>query len=74
MRREPIEKGRLLKNPTLAADVGVYGVLIGVLALINFVIVAFLDGPGVAHTHECNTHFVAEVRLSSHPPTLPPIQ
>jgi P-type Na+/K+ transporter len=35
-------------------DTSFYGGLVGALSLANFVVVAYLDGPGVAHTSNCN--------------------
>jgi hypothetical protein len=35
-------------------DTFFYGGCVGVLSLCNFIYVAFVVGPGTAHTHECN--------------------
>lgn len=54
MKREPVMKGRLLANRLQVVDTLFYGAVSGVLALLCFVFVAYVAGPGVAHTHNCN--------------------
>ena len=54
MQKEPIEKGRLLRNLTLLVDISIYGFLIGTLSITNFLIVAYVDGNGISHTQNCN--------------------
>lgn len=58
MEDPPVEKGRLLINRPLFIDTLYYGTIIAALSLANFAVVAFLDGPGVAHTRNCNYELV----------------
>ncbi len=54
MAREPVMKGRLLANRLVVADTMWYGATSGFLAFLTFVMVAYVAGPGIAHTHNCN--------------------
>lgn len=53
-----MEKGRLLLNRPLFVDTLYYGSIIAALSLANFAVVAYLDGPGVANTRNCNYELV----------------
>jgi len=60
MRRDPVEKGRLLLNRLVYIDTLFYGSVIGILSLANFVLVAFVYGNGTSHTSNCNYELTDE--------------
>ena len=55
MQRPPVEKGKLLLNWLVAADTAMYGGLIGIIGLVNFIIVSYIgSGVDLHLTHGCN--------------------
>ena len=64
MAREPVMKGRLLANRLQVADTLFYGFVSGILGFLCFVFVAYVAGPGVGHTHNCNYILVSVIFCS----------